>query len=344
MADPTKYEKYLGKSEFVKYGMICSSLVWGKSYAEISLVFQVSKQYVSQVIKRWTDEETFEDKRIFNGGSNRKIKEAERTSMIDLIENDRSTSLRQISHGLHEKFNLTIAPTTIGTSLKDIGFIKTKPEKIPYLSNSAIKKRLEYATKHLEDKYTNVCFSDETIFQLSDNRQFMWWNQNTEDRPFIEDHSKKNKVMLWGGISRKGKTELYYWKISKDLTVDAFEYTECLEQVLFERMNILYGVNKWRFMHDNARPHTAFHTTTFLDKNNIKRIVHPPYSPDLNPIEFVWGYLKNKVMIQVYETIDDIIDKIIEEWEKIPMQLINKFIDKHCERVKEVYELNGEFK
>lgn len=344
MADPVSYENYLGKADFVKYGIICSSLVWKKSQSEISNVFKVSRQYVGKVLKRWIEEEEFKDRRASNGGSNKKLKEAEKSSMLDLIENNRSTSLRQISTDLQEEFNLQIAPTTIGTSLKEIGFIKIKPEKIPYLSHNAIRKRLEYVTKHLEDQFTNVCFSDEAIFQLSDNRQLLWYNKQTEDRPIIEDHYKKHKVMIWGGISRKGKTDIYYWKLSKDVKVNSLEYTNCLDQALFERMDAYYGIDKWRFMQDNARPHTAAHTKDFLDNNNVRRLVHPPYSPDLNPIELVWGYLKKKVMVRVYENIDEVLDNVVEEWRNIPLQLINKFIDRHCDRVKEVYELGGEFK
>ena len=70
---------------------------------------------------------------------------------------------------------------------------------------------------------------------------------------------------------------------------------------------------------------------------------HPPYSPDLNPIEKVWGYLKRKVMTKVYKNIDELIEARTDEWYKIPILMINNYIDAHIARVREVYEAEGNF-
>ena len=43
---------------------------------------------------------------------------------------------------------------------------------------------------------------------------------------------------------------------------------------------------------DNARIHHARSATAFLHENNINHVFLPPYSPELNPIENVFGVLK----------------------------------------------------
>jgi transposase len=45
-------------------------------------------------------------------------------------------------------------------------------------------------------------------------------------------------------------------------------------------------------MHDNAASHRADSTRELLRENKVKIIKHPPYSPDLNPIEHVWAKMK----------------------------------------------------
>lgn len=332
------YQDHLEDSEFVKYGIVISSLVWNKTYSDIADAFNVSKPYVSQVLKRWNSDGKFTDRRKNNGGSNKKLTPDQEQSMIDLIEEDRSTSLRSLASEIGN-----CSKTTVWDSLKALGFIKTLPLKVPLLSTNAVEKRLEYATRHLEDKFSNVCFTDESIFQLSENRKLYWWNPHSEDRPVFEDNHKKSKIMIWGGISRKGVTDIYFWKISKDLTVDAFEYTKCLNEALIDRMDTLHGKKKWRLMHDNARPHTAEHTQDFLIENDIRALDHPPSSPDLNPIELVWAYLKDKVMCKVYNDLDQVLEKIVEEWGKISIKMLNNLIDGHCARVGEIYRLNGTF-
>jgi hypothetical protein len=48
---------------------------------------------------------------------------------------------------------------------------------------------------------------------------------------------------------------------------------------------------------------------------NITLAVLPPYSPELNPVENVWEYLrKNKLANRLYETYEDIVDACCTAW------------------------------
>ncbi|EAR95958.2 DDE family endonuclease (macronuclear) [Tetrahymena thermophila SB210] len=46
---------------------------------------------------------------------------------------------------------------------------------------------------------------------------------------------------------------------------------------------------------DNARSHAILETKQFLDKRKIRTLIHPPYSPGLNPIEKVWSWMNREV-------------------------------------------------
>ena len=56
------------------------------------------------------------------------------------------------------------------------------------------------------------------------------------------------------------------------------------------------------------------------------------------------GYLKKRVMTQVYKDLDEVLEKIVDEMFKIPQGMIKNLIDNHCLRVKEVFRLKGHFK
>lgn len=56
---------------------------------------------------------------------------------------------------------------------------------------------------------------------------------------------------------------------------------------------------------DNARIHHAKKVKKYCEQNNIKLIYLPPYSPELNPIEFVWKRIK-KVYRMIQWNYDDI--------------------------------------
>ena len=46
---------------------------------------------------------------------------------------------------------------------------------------------------------------------------------------------------------------------------------------------------------DNARFHWSINSLKFYSENKIRAIDWPPNSPDLNSIENLWGFLKNKL-------------------------------------------------
>ena len=49
--------------------------------------------------------------------------------------------------------------------------------------------------------------------------------------------------------------------------------------------------------------------------DNITLVKLPPYSPELNPMENVWAYLRsNKLAISVFDTYEEILEKCAQAW------------------------------
>jgi hypothetical protein len=71
-------------------------------------------------------------------------------------------------------------------------------------------------------------------------------------------------------------------------------YIAMLEEIhLIDERDALFGQGNWRFMQNGASCHTGMETMATLSP-----LVHlargwPPNSPDLNPIEIVWGWMKH---------------------------------------------------
>ena len=65
---------------------------------------------------------------------------------------------------------------------------------------------------------------------------------------------------------------------------------------------------------DNVRYHHAKIIKPFLEKhkNKIELIYLPAYSPDFNPIERVWWYMRKKIMNNRY--VDTLKNRMIEFW------------------------------
>jgi hypothetical protein len=72
------------------------------------------------------------------------------------------------------------------------------------------------------------------------------------------------------------------------------------------------------------------------NEDTCKVIFFPKYHCELNYIEVVWGYLKNKLRRECTFNFQDLCDKIDEELISIPLRFIRK-IERHCFRYMDGY-------
>ena len=92
-------------------------------------------------------------------------------------------------------------------------------------------------------------------------------------------------------------------------------------------------ISRWKFffIQDNARPHKYGDCKEFLESNYEPNLITmPPYSPDLNPIEKIWGIMKNKVYeigAREYENRKELKSCMNKTWEEITKEEIRVHID-----------------
>ncbi len=67
----------------------------------------------------------------------------------------------------------------------------------------------------------------------------------------------------------------------------------------------------------------------------------PSMSRDLNPIEHLWGILKQKVEERKASNIHQLRDVIMEEWKRTPVATCEALVNSMTKRVKAVLENNG---
>ena len=81
---------------------------------------------------------------------------------------------------------------------------------------------------------------------------------------------------------------VHYEFIAQGQTVSQQCYLEVLTKLResFRRKRPGLWPGKWILHHDNGPVHDALRFREFLAKNSIKKMGHPPYSPDLAPCEF----------------------------------------------------------
>ena len=113
-----------------------------------------------------------------------------------------------------------------------------------------------------------------------------------------------------------------------------------------EDMDIINKANKIKliFEQDGAPAHKSKANTYLLNKlfGESGWYQNPPNSPDLAyPIEDLWAILKPRVKRRNPRAIEQLKEFLLEEWNSVPLNLIQNLCAGFLDRVKKVIELNG---
>lgn len=242
-------------------------------------------------------------------------------------------SAAQIKNVAEERGTPVVSTRTIQRKLKESGYVKLVPRKVPLLTPRHKEQRIEFCRQYLEDEMKDVFFTDEATFQFYRVTQPMW---SRKGRPNIAVKKFSPKINVWGGISLRGFTSL----ATTNENINSENYIGILQENLIATANNLY--RRWRLVQDNATPHKSRMTTAWLTDNGIRTILWPAASPDLNPIENVWAIVKNDVEKHSPLTLDDWKQNIVQSWNNITPDTRRRLIFSVKRRFQMVLDNEGE--
>ena len=108
--------------------------------------------------------------------------------------------------------------------------------------------------------------------------------------------------------------------------VNAAVYQEILEHFMVPSAEQLYGGADFIFQQDMAPAHTAKSTKTWLNDHRITVLDWPANSPDLNPIENLWGIAKRKMRDMRPNNAAELKAAIEASWSSITPQQCHRLI------------------
>ncbi len=129
--------------------------------------------------------------------------------------------------------------------------------------------------------------------------------------------------------------------------MDKIKYIEILKANLLSfYLNVKGTVTRpgsLLFQQDNAKPHTAEATISWLKENKIYGCDWPPYSPDLNLIENLWGIIQDKLYScnERLRTSEEVWAEIQKIWWNDLSPYVVKMYKSMPYRIEEVIERGG---
>lgn len=202
--------------------------------------------------------------------------------------------------------------------------------------------RLEFAEQHAFwlDEWKSVIFSDEKKFNLDgpDGCQMYWRDIRRNPETRHARNFQGGSIMIWAAFGYRGKTPICI--ISHKM--NSGKYIDLIENVLIDFGDNLWGEH-WIFQQDNAAIHSSKQTKSFLASRNIDVMEWPAISPDLNPIENLWGILSARVYAngRQFDTLLQLKTAIQEEWANIDIAVLQSLVDSMPQRLADVITARG---
>ena len=218
----------------------------------------------------------------------------------------------------------------------------------PFKTPQHLLSRLQWARKHeawTDDEWKHVMFTDESTFTVrpASNRLRVWRKQGER---WMQRHtvptfkSGYQTVSVWGGFSKLGRTPL----VGIVGHFNQFTYRSIIDaHVLPFKENVHNNNSLFTLQEDNCGPHRAKSIATYLHYKQVNRMKWPSQSPDLNPIEDLWGIMKNRLRKRAVPPSNPLhLFRVLSEiWYSIPDAHLQNLVSSMVKRVTMVKNFKG---
>ena len=181
----------------------------------------------------------------------------------------------------------------------DPDFKKRQRRWRPYLTPRDALKRRDYEQRHRcwrAEDWANVWYSDECSIEIGkgEMRKWHWMHSGEQYLPenLLKSSRNHETVMIWAAMRADGRVE---WRFCDEYYGEGRTNTQ--ESYARLLRDVLPGIYEpgHGFLQDGASIHRGWLSIAIFEIMGIWVVEHPPYSPDLNPIEHLWIKVKEMV-------------------------------------------------
>lgn len=211
-------------------------------------------------------------------------------------------SLKGIISWVKDRFGKKFSKEGIRQVLHKLGFVCIKPSYVFILANKKEQKRFVRRLKRRLNQGKTVLFEDESTAQQHPTLHRMWaLGGKRPGIPTLGNHAKKK---IFGVINPLTGNSLH--RITKKLSSDEFIAFMNSIKTSYKGYNVVLCA-------DNFPAHKSQKVRDYLKDNVywLELLLLPAYSPQFNPIEQLWKYMKYRVTHNTfYSKIEELGDSL----------------------------------
>jgi hypothetical protein len=235
----------------------------------------------------------------------------------------------------------------------------------PLISLRSMQKRVAWSKTHQQagTDWTRIAAGDSCYFTLNGTTPGgKYWHFKGQ-KPIRFRPNRSQQLHAYAIISAHGKTELQFvsgttgikpqynrkttkkGQAAKLTGVGSEEFQEKMLQHLVPETRQLFtaaGAGEPTFLLDNAPAHRSKSTKKFYADHGIQVLQNwPSNSPDLNPIENVWGIIKPQVYRQQYTSLAELKAAVLRAWAELPQSTLRNLMLSMPKRLSKVLRQRG---
>jgi transposase len=295
---------------------------------------------ISRFLKRYNQTKCIE--RQPGPDRKRKLKPRDERRVVQEVVKDRFISIAKIRRELELDH---VSNWTIGRVIKrETGMQSCFALNKPFISDKNRKRRLEWCEIHKDwtfDQWKRVIFSDESPYTLRIRCRRRCWRKPGErykNACLRKTVKHDQKVMVWGCFAAHGVGIITWIKgiMRKE------HYEDILNDSMIPSANLLFGDDNFIFQQDNDPKHTANTIKEWFTDRNVEVLAWPSQSPDLNPIENLWGILDKRLAGRTCNSEEELFKVLEEGWNALPVDLLTRLVESMPRRIQAVIDAKGD--
>lgn len=264
-----------------------------------------------------------------------------------------------------------VSRSTVLRGIKAEGIARSQPlvalrgRPAKKLSKDTKAKRLAFAMANRKTSWKKVMFTDRKRFLFSYPGQkvhrVQWAVKGAQRQAAAVNHPQSLNVYagitMWGVTkvhvvagSSKHKTTYRNKRGQVARSITSEEYKSVVSGTFLPQGTAMYsaqGFGSWVLQQDNDPAHKV--ATAAINSWNDKRSSSicllpnwPPNSPDLNPIENLWGIVEAKVQAQGPTSFEAFKLAVIKELQSVPLSVLQSLYNSMPKRMAKLIELHGD--
>src|SRR5512136_829484 len=245
------------------------------------------------------------------GGRPAKLSENDLKQLEEVLKEKEYWTTKEVRKEIIEKFDVDLSDDTVVRILRhELGLRFSKPYPIDYRrpadAEALLENQLHLVFMLLKEKGISedeiaIGFVDEARPQNTPNTVRVW----SFDRIRIKKNTTRFKTNTIGFYAIKGQSVQEFLDDSKSKSIAGF--FERVKEANVDSRAIVAVI-------DNFASHKSSIVRETIEKLDIYLVFLPPYSPDLNPIEFIWKSIKRVLSLEFVADLESMKRLIADQW------------------------------